>query len=46
MIGLAHIFFQELARKGKNPVYNILPDVISRLSADTQVRELPITLIP
>lgn len=29
---LTHIFFEELSRKGQNPIYNILPDIISRLS--------------
>eukprot|EP00808_Paulinella_micropora_P010470 g5042.t1 len=34
---LATRFFQELNKKGKNPIYNLLPDVISRLSNDPQV---------
>jgi hypothetical protein len=34
---LAKLFFTELAQKGKNPVYNILPDVISRLSQDEDI---------
>mmetsp|Transcript_31847 Transcript_31847/g.62206 ORF Transcript_31847/g.62206 Transcript_31847/m.62206 type:complete len:1467 (-) Transcript_31847:249-4649(-) len=34
---LAQVFFHELSRKGKNPIYNILPDVISRLSSDADV---------
>merc|ERR1712130_645744 len=36
---LAKTFFHELSRKGKNPVYNILPDVISRLSHDKDVND-------
>jgi len=31
------MFFNELALKGKNPVYNLLPDIISRLSNDSSV---------
>jgi hypothetical protein len=34
---LAKLFFHELAKKGKNPVYNILPDTLSRLSAAPEV---------
>eukprot|EP00741_Cyanophora_paradoxa_P018581 tig00021070_g17937.t1 len=34
---LAHLFFQELSKKSNNPIYNILPDVISRLSVDPAV---------
>lgn len=34
---LAKMFFNELALKGKNPVYNLLPDIISRLSNDENV---------
>jgi condensin complex subunit 1 len=34
---LARVFFQELSKKGENPVYNVLPDIISRLSNDTRV---------
>lgn len=30
-LGLANLFFHELARKG-NTLYNVLPDMISRLS--------------
>lgn len=33
--GLANLFFNELARKG-NALYNVLPDIISRLS-DTEL---------
>ena len=34
---LAHLFFQELSRKG-NAIYNMLPDVISQLACgDTKV---------
>ena len=36
---LAKLFFHELARKAgdKNPIYNILPDIISRLSKAKEV---------
>ena len=34
---LAKLFFHELAKKGKNPVYNILPDTLSRLSVSADV---------
>eukprot|EP00484_Ammonia_sp_Unknown_P005006 CAMPEP_0197073468 /NCGR_PEP_ID=MMETSP1384-20130603/210621_1 /TAXON_ID=29189 /ORGANISM="Ammonia sp." /LENGTH=1672 /DNA_ID=CAMNT_0042512305 /DNA_START=42 /DNA_END=5060 /DNA_ORIENTATION=- len=36
---LARLFFQELSKKGKNPIYNILPDTISRLSNNESVSE-------
>ncbi|XXQ38080.1 non-SMC mitotic condensation complex subunit 1, N-term [Plasmodiophora brassicae] len=29
---LAHLFFTELSKKVNNPIYNVLPDTISRLS--------------
>lgn len=32
---LTKSFFNELSKKGENPIYNILPDVISKLSADS-----------
>jgi condensin complex subunit 1 len=35
--GLAHAFFTELSQKSKDPIYNILPDIISRLSSDPGV---------
>jgi len=34
---LARLFFQELSGKGNSPIYNVLPDVISRLSANPEV---------
>jgi hypothetical protein len=34
---LAKLFFTELSSKSKNPIYNILPDIIGRLSADKTV---------
>merc|ERR1719320_808362 len=41
---LARLFFRELGKKGnkrKNPIYNILPDTISRLSDKN--REIPVS---
>ncbi|XP_043711080.1 condensin complex subunit 1-like [Telopea speciosissima] len=29
---LAKLFFLELSKKGSNPIYNLLPDILSRLS--------------
>ncbi|KAK3288217.1 hypothetical protein CYMTET_4301, partial [Cymbomonas tetramitiformis] len=34
---LARLFVHELARKPGNPVYNLLPDLLSRLSTDAEV---------
>jgi len=34
---LACLFFHELSRKGNNPVYNLLPDTIHRLSKDVSI---------
>jgi len=34
---LARLFFQELSKRGNNPVYNLMPDIISRLSQDDSV---------
>mmetsp|Transcript_39307 Transcript_39307/g.54608 ORF Transcript_39307/g.54608 Transcript_39307/m.54608 type:complete len:243 (+) Transcript_39307:1-729(+) len=34
---LAHLFVDELARKPTNPVYNLLPDLLSSLSQDSEV---------
>jgi len=34
---LAKLFFQELSKRGNNPVYNLLPDIVSRLSQDSAV---------
>jgi condensin complex subunit 1 len=35
IVELTRMFFQELAGKGENPVYNLLPDIISRLSNES-----------
>ena len=34
---LARLFFTEFAKKGTSPVYNLLPDIVSTLSADNNV---------
>eukprot|EP00965_Chrysotila_dentata_P005437 178622-Pleurochrysis_carterae.AAC.2 len=34
---LARLFFAEFAKKGSAPVYNLLPDIVSTLSADESV---------
>jgi condensin complex subunit 1 len=34
---LAKLFFQELSKRGNNPIYNLMPDIVSRLSQDGQV---------
>lgn len=34
---LAKLFFQELSKRGNNPIYNLMPDIVSRLSQDAQV---------
>ncbi|MES1922092.1 hypothetical protein MHBO_003609 [Bonamia ostreae] len=31
---LAKLFFQEFSKKGKNPVYNVLPDIVSKFTHD------------
>ncbi|EEF33221.1 condensin, putative [Ricinus communis] len=36
---LAKLFFHELSKKGSNPVYNLLPDILSKLSAQNLNRE-------
>ena len=38
---LAHLFFSELSRKTNNPIYNALPDVISRSGRRVCVRSPP-----
>lgn len=44
---LARLFFQELSKRGNNPVYNLMPDVVSRLSQDSDVsRETFRNVIP
>ena len=44
---LAKLFFHELAKKAgdKNPIYNILPDIISRLYRARDVRTPPAALL-
>ena len=34
---LARLFFSEFAKKSSCPVYNLLPDIMSSLSADKEV---------
>jgi condensin complex subunit 1 len=34
---LARMFFAELSKRGNNPVYNLMPDLVSRLSQDEVV---------
>ncbi|XP_065857315.1 condensin-1 complex subunit CAP-D2 [Euphorbia lathyris] len=36
---LAKLFFHELSKKGNNPVYNLLPDILSKLSSQNLQRE-------
>ncbi|XP_050228689.1 condensin-1 complex subunit CAP-D2 [Mercurialis annua] len=36
---LARLFFHELSKKGSNPVYNLLPDILGKLSAKNLKRE-------
>ncbi|WCJ33357.1 Condensin-1 complex subunit CAP-D2 [Euphorbia peplus] len=36
---LAKLFFHELSKKGSNPVYNLLPDILSKLSSQNLKRE-------
>lgn len=36
---LAKLFFTELSKKGSNPIYNLLPDILSKLSAQNLKRE-------
>ena len=33
----ARLFFKELSTRGKNPIYNVLPDTLSRISTDEKV---------
>ena len=33
----ARLFFSEFSKKGSSPVYNLLPDIMSKLSADTSL---------
>ncbi|KAI8559174.1 hypothetical protein RHMOL_Rhmol04G0152700 [Rhododendron molle] len=36
---LAKLFFHELSKKGHNPVYNLLPDILGKLSNENLKRE-------
>ena len=36
---LAMLFFHELAKRGNNPVYNLLPDTIGQLSLNDKVSD-------
>ncbi|KAJ7972141.1 Condensin complex subunit 1 [Quillaja saponaria] len=36
---LAKLFFHELSKKGSNPIYNLLPDIIGKLSNQNLERE-------
>uniref|UniRef100_A0A7N0ZW93 Condensin-1 complex subunit CAP-D2 n=1 Tax=Kalanchoe fedtschenkoi TaxID=63787 RepID=A0A7N0ZW93_KALFE len=37
---LARLFFHELSKKGSNPIYNLLPDILSKLSQQNLKRDL------
>ncbi|KAK9102822.1 hypothetical protein Sjap_020076 [Stephania japonica] len=37
---LAKLFFHELSKKGSNPIYNLLPDILGRLSNQDLVKEV------
>jgi condensin complex subunit 1 len=37
---LVKLFFHELSKKGNNPVYNLLPDILSRLSRQNISQEM------
>jgi len=36
---VSRLFFTELAKKHGNPIYNLLPDLLSRLSSDAEISE-------
>ncbi|XP_042942154.1 condensin complex subunit 1 isoform X3 [Carya illinoinensis] len=36
---LAKLFFHELSKKGNNPIYNLLPDILGKLSKQNLIRE-------
>ncbi|XP_030515808.1 condensin-1 complex subunit CAP-D2 [Rhodamnia argentea] len=36
---LAKLFFNELSKKGSNPIYNLLPDILGKLSGQNLKRE-------
>ncbi|KAI4381539.1 hypothetical protein MLD38_007604 [Melastoma candidum] len=36
---LGKLFFNELSKKGSNPIYNLLPDILSKLSSQRLKRE-------
>lgn len=37
---LVKLFFHELSKKGNNPIYNLLPDILSRLSRQNISKEM------
>ena len=37
---LARLFFQELSKRGNNPIYNLMPDIVSRLSSMGLTKEV------
>ncbi|KAK9148479.1 hypothetical protein Scep_007236 [Stephania cephalantha] len=37
---LAKLFFHELSKKGSNPIYNLLPDILGRLSNQNLMKEV------
>lgn len=39
IIALTKLFFHELAQRGHSPIYNLLPDILSRLSASTALSQ-------
>lgn len=39
VVGLARLFFSELAAKSNSPVYNLMPDIISTLSANDKLSD-------
>ncbi|OAE32488.1 hypothetical protein AXG93_3242s1100 [Marchantia polymorpha subsp. ruderalis] len=36
---LVKLFFHELSKKGNNPIYNLFPDILSRLSCNAEVSQ-------
>lgn len=39
IVALTQLFFHELAQRGHSPIYNLLPDILSRLSASTTLSQ-------
>lgn len=39
IVALTKLFFHELAQRGHSPIYNLLPDILSRLSASTSMSQ-------